>query len=590
MNEDSRTPGKRTSKGVRCTAVWLVLLTAIFLSLLVVVQFLPGRPDTLSDWVQIGLVLFVVSFAIATVLLGVWQFGRWVCCRSNLRRGLLSCAAILAMIALFYAEEDWRGWHTWRRFRKEWEAKGEHFALASVVPRPVPDELNFALTPIALTSYGQVLTRDGKAIPAEKRDGHFEVRMRMPVTPDYPVPTNCAGDWTKGTFIRLEGWQSHYRELAGRTNQFPVPAHPGSPAADVLLALSRYDAAIEELRAASRLPCSRFPVNYEGEPPWRILLPHLACLKSCAQVLRLRSVAELQNGQPDQALQDVRLALHLTDKVHTEPLLISHLVRIAMGQLTLQPVWEGLAEHKWSVPQLAVLEAELAKLDFLADWRLGTHGELGGLADSMELLRRHPERLCELEDLRDFNGNQLGPWLPHGFAARFIPSGWFYQNLYHCARLTEDYYLPMADTSRGTFTPDSARRAEAASAVETPGPYNLFERFMLGGLGQAAKRFAYGQASVDLARTAIAIERWRLGHGALPESLDALAPQCIAKVPCDVIVGQPLKYRREAGDRFVLYSVGWNQTDDGGVASLKADGTVELDRGDWVWRYPPKAN
>jgi hypothetical protein len=87
-------------------------------------------------------------------------------------------------------------------------------------------------------------------------------------------------------------------------------------------ALSRYEAAIEELRAASRLPCSRVPVNYEGELPWRILLPHRACLKSCAQALRLRSVAELQNSQPDQALKDVRLSLHLTDKVRTEPLLI----------------------------------------------------------------------------------------------------------------------------------------------------------------------------------------------------------------------------------------------------------------------------
>ena len=73
---------------------------------------------------------------------------------------------------------------------------------------------------------------------------------------------------------------------------------------------------------------------------------------------------------------------------------------------------------------------------------------------------------------------------------------------------------------------------------------------------------------MDLARTAIALERYRLAHGEFPESLDALAPQFIAKVPHDVIGGQPLKYRRTADGQFVLYSVGWNETDDGGVVGF----------------------
>jgi hypothetical protein len=188
----------------------------------------------------------------------------------------LAGAGLLALIALFYAEEDWRGWHAWNHFKHAWEAKGEQFHLASVVPPPVPDEQNFALTPIAFTSYGQYLTREGKLIPAQKRDDHFVVRMRMPLTHDSLASTNCAGDRVKGTFTRLDCWQGYYRELAGRTNAFPVPAQPQSPAADVLLALSKYDAVIEELRAACRLPHSRYPINYDSESPY------LASLKGCA--------------------------------------------------------------------------------------------------------------------------------------------------------------------------------------------------------------------------------------------------------------------------------------------------------------------
>jgi len=589
MNEEPNNLGMKTGRGPRYLRLWLILVAATFLVLLIVTQFLPGGQRSFSDWMQPVLFLLGVSLAVATALVGVWGIGRWFCHWRVLKRVLLAGAGLVALIALFYAEEDWRGWHAWNQFRHKWEAKGEHFNLPSVVPAPVPDEQNFALTPIVFTSYGQVLTREGKLIPAEKRDDHFVVRMRMPITLDYPGPTNCAGDRVKGTFTRLDCWQGYYREVAARSNAFPVPAQPQSPATDVLLALSKYDGVIEELRAANHLPESRYPINYDSESPFNIYLPHLAPLKNCAQVLQLRSVAELQTGQPDKALEDVRLALQLADKVRTEPILISHLVRIAMVQLMLQPIWEGLAQHKWSDAQLTALDEELAKLDFPAAWRLSMRCELGAQADEADYLRRNPGKLDELQALPKLFGAESDVRLPGGLAAHLIPSGWFYQNQYRCARMMEDYCVPLADTSRGTFAPDLARQGEAALAAETTSLFNLYERLVLPALGKAAMRFAYGQVSVDLARTAMALERCRLARGTFPDSLDALAPQFIAKVPHDAIGGQPLKYRREADGLFALYSVGWNEKDDGGVAGLDKDGVVDIQSGDWVWRCGAKA-
>ncbi len=75
----------------------------------------------------------------------------------------------------------------------------------------------------------------------------------------------------------------------------------------------------------------------------------------------------------------------------------------------------------------------------------------------------------------------------------------------------------------------------------------------------------------------------RLVHGSFPESLDALAPQFIAKVPHDLIGGEPLKYRRAADGAFMLYSVGWNEKDDGGVAlTFGKSSELNKDKGDWV--------
>ena len=97
------------------------------------------------------------------------------------------------------------------------------------------------------------------------------------------------------------------------------------------------------------------------------------------------------------------------------------------------------------------------------------------------------------------------------------------------------------------------------------------------------------QASVDMARMACALERYRLAHGEYPEKLDALEPQFIDKLPHDIINDQPLHYRRTDNGQFLLYSVGLNKKDDGGVVGLNENGrSVNISTGDWVWQYPQK--
>ena len=355
---------------------WLIAAAATFVILLGLSQLLPGGPRDWSQWIVALTVFLVASLIISALIILIWMLIRWLFCARNVKRTLFGLACFVTLIALFYAEEDWRGWHTWDQFKQEWAAKGYHFDMASVTPAPVPADQNFALTPLLYTSYGYILTRDGKRIPSEQRDTNFVQRINMPLSIDNE-PTDAAGDRNKGTFSQLEGWQKYYRDLAAKTNLFPVSAPPQTPAADVLLALSKYDSVVEELRADSQLPASRFPLNYDNESPASILLPHLAALKRCSRLLQLRVIAELQNGQSDKALADVQLALQLTGKIQTEPFLISHLVRIAMVQVMLQPIWEGLARQQWSDAQLVALDAALATFHFAADYQLSMRGELG---------------------------------------------------------------------------------------------------------------------------------------------------------------------------------------------------------------------
>jgi hypothetical protein len=589
MNEASKSIWKKSWTGLHWLRAWLIVVAATFFAVLIVTLLIPGGPRNFSDWWPALVFMLLGSVAVATVFVGLWAFIRSFFCWRNFRRLLFGAACLATLVALLYAEEDWRGWHVWNKFKHEWEAKGEHFDFASVVPPPVPDDQNFALTPVVASSYLYILDKNGHRINPQ----NTKVVNRLGITiygeDDWKNwPTN--GYWAKGTKTDLNEWQRYYRLVATKTNLFPVPAQPQSPAEDVLVALSKYDSVIEELRTAGRLPGSRFPLNYDSESPSAILLPHLAALKRCSQTLQLRSLAELQNGQTEKALADVKLALQLTDKIRTEPFLISHLVRIAMMQITLQPVWEGLAEHRWSEEQLVALNAELAKLDFFAAYKLSMDGELACQDGEMDCLRLHPEQLQNFSGDYDDEGNNWGPFLPGGFAARLIPTGWFYQNQFRSARMMVEYFIPVADVNQQTISPSAVRHADEVLRAETKKttPYNILEKMLLSALGNAAKKFAHAQESVDLARTAIALERYRLAHGKYPESLDALAPQFIAKLPHDVINGQPLHYRRTSDGQFVLYSVGWNETDDGGVVGRIKYGAPDISEGDWVWRYPAR--
>ena len=59
-------------------------------------------------------------------------------------RRILICLAILAtLIAIFYAEEDWRGKRAWENCKRELEAKGVVLDWEKLIPPPVPDDQNF---------------------------------------------------------------------------------------------------------------------------------------------------------------------------------------------------------------------------------------------------------------------------------------------------------------------------------------------------------------------------------------------------------------------------------------------------------------
>ena len=114
-------------------------------------------------------------------------------------------------------------------------------------------------------------------------------------------------------------------------------------------------------------------------------------------------------------------------------------------------------------------------------------------------------------------------------------------------------------------------------------------------LGNAVRKVMAAETCKRVIITAIALKRFLLKHGNYPERFSELTPEFLASVPLDPVDGQPLRYRRNAGGTFLLYSIGGDGKDDGGDPSLGKGVTTpyfywQNPRAlDWVWPQPATA-
>jgi hypothetical protein len=496
---------------------------------------------------------------------------------------------LLLLIAMFYAEEDWRGPWLWQRYQRQREARGDQFDAKVFIPPLVPDDQNFAMTP-ALAPLFQFL-------PGTQQRGNSNgfQRAQNLISRYSAASGNVRG--AKGP--RSNSWVSPHLDLpawyAALLNSTNLPSRRGAElsatnftvaqaAAGVLAELSEYAPLVEELTAACARPYSRFNLHYEEENPAAILLPHLSVLKQLCQLLQLISSAELELGRTEDAYHHLNLALCLADQCREEPILISQLVRFSKLQLVLLPLAEGLAEHRWSEPQLRALQEKLQHFDFLADTRRSLESERVFFAGTIiDYFRREPGKY---EQIQGNSSDGLG------LIWSVIPNGWFSLERLNYDRACAEHIIPVIDLDQHRIAPRQAHLAEEriASLVSNAPPvlllrHRYFSSLLLPALPGIFQKTAYAQTAVESAALACALERYRLAHGRFPDSLDALVPGFVPKPPHDLINGLPLNYRRTDADQYVLYSVGWNERDDGGRVGLSKTGeTVDLKEGDWVWR------
>ncbi|HEV7404247.1 MAG TPA: hypothetical protein VGO11_15000 [Chthoniobacteraceae bacterium] len=479
---------------------------------------------------------------------------------------------IVTLAVLAIAVENHLGARAWQAAVAEVRAAGEPTEPAQMIPPPATDAENFAAIPLfkPLFDYDPVPPGKSNVLTSPHwRDPEGKARVEALKLPSAREP----GNFRRGQFVDLTVWQ---RALE-KTDE------PGTPAAAVLGALRKFDPELDALREAAKRPRSRFSVRYEDHVA--AALPHISVILNFTRIATLRAVAELAEGDVEAAHGDLLLCLALEEAPREEPLLISPLVRAASLETLLQPLWEGLVRRQWTDAQLASLDAALQRPDFVASFQASIRGErLIFCTQALDAIKKDPALLTAMTAM---DGGANRPWSVRAIGW-LVPGGWIDFNK---AALSRGYLdlAHAADPQLHRFFPGQMDRIDQDFVREVAGhrynPRRAIASLVFPAVSTAGQRFASTQASIDLARTAIALERYRLAHGAWPASLSVLPA-----LPTDVIGGAPLHYRLEQDGTFTLYSIGWNERDDGGVTAWKAGTSpaVNWKEGDWVWPAYPR--
>lgn len=499
-------------------------------------------------------------------------------------------------LALFAWWEIWKGHENWRRALEEARAAGEPTEFSQIIPPPAPDDQNFAAIPLFKPLYDYVPKVTGEGIP----DDVWHDQAAKDRLDDLKLPVHSHNaSWQTGSSTDLRAWQQDLTQAKPGAEKPPQwqqdwlrgltpEVRDAAPGATILNALTAFDPYLEALREAAKRPRSRFPVHYDEN--FSMALPHLQVLQNFSSIVQLRALAELSLGKTEEALKDLSLGHNLAEAPREESLLISQLVRIGIYELLMQPLWEGLARRQWDDTQLASLDVALQRPDFIRSFQHTMWNERIGMARVMDDAKAHPSLFIAMfspfssRSTTGFLG-QLGTrlfvaeWLDFNKATLFREEGE--------AAQTVDPAAHRVFPAKANLLFDGVKEDHDIHPYD---PRTMLVSITLPAFSGVMQCSARVQEHIDLARVAIALERYRLAHGAFPSALAELSPVYMAAVPNDVVNGQPLHYSpNSGGGGFTLYSVGWNGSDEGGKQAFEKDNPSRIDwkNGDWPWpKYP----
>ncbi|MEY4483883.1 MAG: hypothetical protein RL693_1335 [Verrucomicrobiota bacterium] len=500
--------------------------------------------------------------------------------------------SMLTMLLLLRQYVGWSGTKRWLAVQAELVKEGESIDFRKVSPEPVPDDQNFCAIPLLKDLAATPDSKDDKSAAGLNRQRI--VAVALPKNDKAGQRPGFGQSAALGSRMDVQAWAEWLR----KEGSLPLPPDSGDPAKDILTALGKHDALINELAAGLNRP------EAQWTPPWKtrtlpgnlfeVPLPHYSVIRELTQMLSFRSIVATRAGDATKAHEALLIAIRLQQATMQEPFLIGLLVAASNSLAINLAVWEICDAQLGTVEDFRRLQDALAKMDYRKSALLAWRSELAGSSSALTYLKqsRDTKMLAMVNEGGSSAGGVAGALFTH-----LLPDGWFDANAATVVKWNLDFSIkPLRDAG---FKEMMLKQNELTN-IALKQCTGLTSRFantvalmIVPATTSVSRNVVYAQALASQAVTACALERYRIEHGRYPVTLaEAMGGE--KAMPQDVLSGAPMGYRKKNEGRYALWSVGFDGKDDGGKRVLdekKPENTKFRDvkyAGDWVWDYPAK--
>jgi hypothetical protein len=357
-------------------------------------------------------------------------------------------------------------------------------------------------------------------------------------------------------------------DLSAADGLFNAPAiDASSPAVGAILA--RHAGLLDTIRRAADMPACRFPRDWT-RPSIDMLLAEVQGCRNEGRLLALAARHELATDKPAAALADAVRIGRIGRQVGSEPILVSHLVGIAIDATALSVVAEIL-------PTLSAADAPLLDDPALRDLVASTPSIVrainGEEAFGLSLFanfadgRQGIDRLGRLASdpnvaiLEDEPFSLLTEPLSAVWRAFILPA-----DIAGYRRRFEAYrHLVTGAVDQSRTWPQTQKQIDGIEAeIRRAGPDGFLSRLIVPATDGVLRSQCMAVARHRAAEVLLAATRERLATGAIPESIDALVPARLPSVPRDPFTTDAPLHLKATPEELLIWSVGPDGEDDGG--------------------------
>ena len=351
-----------------------------------------------------------------------------------------------------------------------------------------------------------------------------------------------------------------------------------------------------------------------------VQLPHLGKNKAAVYWFQIAILAEIRRGNLDNVLKTTLNLLRFIRLQFEEPLPISQVVNCAYFQLAVPSLWEVMQVDGWRNDQLESIQKELEQFNFLIPMKqaLAVQRAFGAMAyahlrkskayadDMMSLFGSGQRPIAAnvgiplgdvslWSDLAIFFNGAMG-WL-QTIAVRTV--GTMHYQYWKCFRsyndeisfLTRhnDAIKQIDSIIKGKVMGDGCQDFKHSNNLQNSNQKYRVAPLIAGNLTMVFDKIITAETLRQMTITALAIKRYQMAYGRLPDSLSLLVPGFISSLPLDPADGNALRYKLTAPGQMLLYSVGTDKIDNGGDPTPEdADADMmQIHLGkDYVWPMP----